>query len=533
MWGNDILSLTNPDEVFYAQTAKEMIKHQSWLTPYLFDQPQFEKPIFTFWLFKSSFMLFGISNFTARFFPALFAIIGVVAVYLLGLLAFKEEKKAFFSGLILMSSGLYVGLARTVFTDMIFSILILLSLLSFFWGYSKEDRKTSGSIFFFIFAALAVLTKGPLGMIIPLFIIISFLLAKKNISFLFCKAFLGWGFLIFLLITLPWYIYMLNQYGRSFIQEFFYNDHIRRFLTAEHPGNDRWYFYPASIIGCLFPWSIFILCALIYLPKKLRQANNSFYLFLTCWITVVFLIFQAAHSKLTSYIVPLFPALSIITADFIYSFIADTEKRRFKFSPFLITAVIFVMIGVGLTVGSLLFLSSRFADYVSSKPPVYIFGLSWFILAVLFTVLVIRHRYTKSVYILPCFMLMFFVSFPFVEKDIEPFVSPKDICAYLLKNCEYKSTVLCSKPFVRGVRYYTDKPVAVYGGNFFSPHPIPCFDSDEKLIEFLRKQPITLAVLTKSKSEDIARVIDSQKDFKYTVLKILGNEYLVKINRGN
>lgn len=531
MWGNGILNLTNPDEVFYAQTAKEMIQHKSWLTPYIFDQPHFEKPILTFWLFKAGFMLFGISNFTARFFPALFAIIGVVAVYLLGLLAFKEEKRAFLSGLILMSSGIYIGLARTVFTDMIFSILILLSLLSFFWGYAKNERKTAGLILFFIFSALAVLAKGPLGLIIPLLIIVSFLLAKKNMGFLFCKGFLAWGFLIFIAIALPWYVYMLNRYGHSFTQEFFYNDHIRRFLNAEHPGNDKWYFYPASIIGCIFPWSIFILCALIYLPKKLRQDNNSFYLFLICWIAVVLLIFQAAHSKLISYILPLFPALSIIMADFIYSFIADTEKRRLKFNPFLITVVIFLIIGTAMVVGSFLFLS-RLADYVSSKPAIYILSLSWFILAVLFTILVIRHNYAKSVYLLPCFMLAFLGIFPFIVKDIEPFVSSKYICTYLLKNYEYKGTILCSNPFVRGVRYYTDNPVVAYGSNFFSPHPIPRVDSDDKVIEFLRKQPITFAVLTKPKTRDIARMLDSQKDFKYTLFKIPGSEYLMKISHG-
>lgn len=69
MLGNGMISLTGPDEVFYAQTAKEMIQHNSWMTPYLFNQPQFEKPIFLYWLLRIAFMLFGISSFAARFFP--------------------------------------------------------------------------------------------------------------------------------------------------------------------------------------------------------------------------------------------------------------------------------------------------------------------------------------------------------------------------------------------------------------------------------------------------------------------------------
>ena len=67
MLGNGILSLTNPDEVFYAQTAKEMIQHKTWATPYLFDQPQFEKPIFLYWCLRASFIIFGVTSFAARF----------------------------------------------------------------------------------------------------------------------------------------------------------------------------------------------------------------------------------------------------------------------------------------------------------------------------------------------------------------------------------------------------------------------------------------------------------------------------------
>ncbi|HTZ11424.1 MAG TPA: glycosyltransferase family 39 protein [Candidatus Margulisiibacteriota bacterium] len=532
MWGNGILSLTSPDEVFYVQTAKEMIQHRSWLTPYLFDQPQFEKPILSFWLFKAGFMLFGISSFSARLFPALFAMIGVIAVYLLGLLAVKEEKKAFLSALILTSSGLYIGLARTVFTDMIFSVFILLSLLSFFWGYSDKAKKAYGSILFFIFSGLAVLTKGPLGLVIPILIVIYFLAAKKDIRFLYCREFLGWGLLIFMAIALPWYIYMFKRYGYGFIAEFFYNDHLRRFLAAEHPSADKWYFYPASIIGSVFPWSIFTLCALFSLPNNLRKENASSFLFLTSWIAVVFLIFQFCHSKLTSYIVPLFPPLSIITADFIYYFIAKKEKSRSVFNPFLITAIIFLIIGLCLGAGSFIILG-RFADYISFKPSVYILSLSWLLLATLFAIRAFRHNYARGLYLLPCFMLTFFPVFPFVAKDVEPFVTSKEMGAYLLNNYKVEGTIICAKPLIRGVRYYTGKPVALYGGNFFSPHPVPYLDMDYKLIGFLQKQPVTFAILTKSKSEDIAKTLDAQKEFKVTLLKIIGNEYLVRINRSN
>jgi len=260
--GNGILSLTSPDEVFYAQTAKEMARHNSWMTPYLFDAPQFEKPILLYWFLRIGLLIFSNPYFGARFFPALFAALGVVAVYFLSLLGFKNEKKAFISALVLMSCGLYIGLARTVFTDMIFSVFILFSLLSFYWGYIRQARKGPGVLLFFIFSGLAVLTKGPLGFLIPFLIVSVFLLIKREAKFLFCKYSL-WGIFIFIGISFPWYLLMIKKYGSGFIYEFFYNDHIRRLIEAEHIGNDKWYFYPFSIIGCMFPWSLYTFFALI------------------------------------------------------------------------------------------------------------------------------------------------------------------------------------------------------------------------------------------------------------------------------
>ena len=202
IFGNGLMSLTNPDEVFYAQTAKEMSQHKSWLTPYLFGAPQFEKPVLLYWLLRVGSALFGNPNFAARFFPALFGCLGVIAVYLLAFMGFHNEKKAFVSSLILLSSGLYIGLSRTVFTDMIFSIFILFSLVSFYWGYSRNDRKGAGIILFFVFSSLAVLTKGPLGFLVPALIVLVFLALRRDIGFLLCRHSL-WGLGIFIAAAFP------------------------------------------------------------------------------------------------------------------------------------------------------------------------------------------------------------------------------------------------------------------------------------------------------------------------------------------
>ena len=93
MFGNGLLSLTHPDEVFYIQSAKEMIQHHSWLTPMIFNHIQFEKPILSYALFAAAVKFFGEGAFVARFWPSLFGIAGVGITYWMSWLIMAIQMK--------------------------------------------------------------------------------------------------------------------------------------------------------------------------------------------------------------------------------------------------------------------------------------------------------------------------------------------------------------------------------------------------------------------------------------------------------
>jgi len=523
IFGNGIVSLTNPDEVFYVQTAKEMAKHASWLVPYLFDAPNFEKPVFLYWFLRIGFILFGISSFAARFFPAVFAGLGAVSVYYLSLLGFKDSRKAFYSALVLMSSGFYIGLARTVFTDMVFSVFILLSLLSFLWGYLRRENKGLSLIAFSVCSAFAVLTKGPLGLIIPLLTVILFLWFRHEVSYLWC-AYAVWGILIFIAVALPWYMYMFTKYKNAFTREFFYNDHIRRLMEAEHKANDTWYFYPLSMIYCMFPWSIFAIVSLFSLAKRRLRQEEPAYLFLACWIVVVFVVFQAAHSKLASYIFPLFSALSLLIGDYVCNII-DDKKNTFATVLFILTWCTLLVLPIALIVGPIAYMG-----YIPVKTPLYFFVFFIFCLLLAMLRFILRREFFKVIVLLALIVPTMLLIVPFIKSDIDPYVSSRAAGEYVVKNTDANSIILCSKPFVRGVRYYTDRKVAVIssrGNNFFSPHPIAFLDSDEKVKDFLLNQSVTYCVLKKSSVKDIERI--AEQGFDFTILKTIGNEYILRV----
>jgi len=226
MFGNGILSLTHPDEVFYTQTTKEMIQHQSWLTPYIFDEPQFEKPIMFFWLMIAAVKAFGLNPFTARLIPSLFGIIGVGVTYWLGWMIFRRKTVGFLSAFVLSTSSIYLALSRSVLTDMTFSILVVISIGFFYLGMTDEDKRTRGLILGFVFSGLAVLTKGLLGFLFPFLTMILFVCYKRDFS-LFKHKGMFWGIIVFLVIAAPWHIEMYRQYGQGFINEYWSNVHVR------------------------------------------------------------------------------------------------------------------------------------------------------------------------------------------------------------------------------------------------------------------------------------------------------------------
>ncbi|MCX5711228.1 MAG: glycosyltransferase family 39 protein [Candidatus Omnitrophica bacterium] len=528
MLGNGILNLTNPDEVFYSGTAKEMMQNNTWSVPILFTQPQFEKPILTYWLMRFGFEVFGVSNFSARIFPALFAFLGVIWAYLFATAAWRQRKKAFLCALILAGSGFYIGMARTVFTDMIFSVFITLALVSFYAGYLKPKTKNTGILLFFVFSALAVLAKGPLGIMIPAFAVLLFLVFKKELKFILSPV-STLGFLVFLIIAVPWYALMIKEYGTGFIREFFYNDHVRRLLEAEHASNDTWYFYPATAIACMAPWSLFVLASLGQFFRDFKnKVSSPENLFLFCWIGSVFLAFQFAHSKLVSYILPMFPALAILTGSYIHDKLT-LGKTRAILVVSSITWIMFLFLPAGL-----LFSANKYSKYIIDLAPVYIFiGIFTLLLAVMF-VLLLKKKLLWNIYLLSvCVPLLLFFVF-FAHKDYEDHVSSKNACSFLLSNYKVDNTILCSKIFVRGVRFYTDKPVAVAAGgfkavNFFSPHPVPYLNTIESISDFLKNQKTTYCILNKSTYKFLEAIM-SDRYFKFEKLNLFGDEYIIRIS---
>ena len=524
LFGNNIFSLTDPDEVFYSLTAKEMAAKNEWMTPLIFGQPQFEKPPLTYWLIETAFKTWGESPFTARLFPAVFAIFGVMAIYFLGLMGFKDERKAFLSAVVLATSAFFAAMGKTVFTDMIFTVFILCAFTMFVLGFTNRRRQGIGFIGFYVFCALATLTKGPLGFLIPQMAVILFLLYQRQIKFLRNWWVLA-GILVYLIIALPWYVYIYNQYGHSFIHEFFYNDHWRRLLVAEHRGNDHWFFYPMTMIAGLFPWSLFLLAACVDLFKRLKSSVTLMDYLSLSWVVAVLLVFQMAHSKLASYILPLFPALALMVGNFLGNCLSQIQHLKKMQNLLCASFAILAVLGIAVMAGH-----KAFAHYISSQSPMYF--LSGFLIALsgLGITLAFKERFEEALYVLALSLCPIFLTAFMVRTDMEGYVSSYEASVYIPQRSLGEMTVLTSKANARGIRFYTGQDIAVVdfsGKPFFSPHPIPILNTTDKIMDVLGKQRLTFGVIRKSAYEDILK--NCANHYHVALLRIIGFDYIVRI----
>ncbi len=531
MFGNGIVSLTHPDEVFYAQTAKEMVAHKSWMTPYIFDKPQFEKPILFYWLLVPAVKWFGTSPFAVRFWPAFFGILGVMVTYWISWMLFASKRTSFLAGLILCTSVIYIALSRAVMTDMVFSIWVTLSMGCFYYGYRDKERKDTGIILCFVFSGLAVLTKGLLGFCFPAGMILGYLCFKKDIRFFLCRASL-WGMAAFAVIAAPWHVLMVKLYGQEFLGEYFQNVHVRRLAEAEHPKCDTWYFYLGIIFGGAMPWTFFLFPALGLLFKRIKEkhAHRAPLLFLVSWVLGIYVFVQPAHSKLASYIFPAFPAIAMIIAYYIGNILANPEKSSVK----ILQGTAYVSSGLMAVIAVLSVVFARkYIDFVVDMVPVYVFAALVLLCAATVFIFTRRREFMKMTCAVPGIIIALFVLLALGKSHAEPWVSCKQISDVLKKTDQSDSVVLASKFYVRGVRFFTDRKMAVVdiiGKKFFSPHTIPFFVNDDQVLKFLKKQkqPVTFGIVKKATFHDLERAMRISR-YTMTLLKEIGGKYLVRI----
>lgn len=326
------VTLFDVDEAVFAEATKEMVQSGNWITPTYNGENRYDKPILFYWLMAVSYKIFGISEFSARFPSALSAVLVALAVFLF-VRRYSDETTAFYAAVPLVLSPYFLVYSHAAVTDMTLALFITLSLFCFYIsetetgheaiGTQPSKRNNAYGYGFYIFSALAFLTKGLIGIVFPFGIAAVFLVLRGGLAGI-KRLFDLKGIVLFLLIAAPWYIIQYAINGQEFIEQFFLKHHFRRYLGVISGHRGPFYYYiPALIIG-LMPWIFFLPGGIRQIFRRsdrasmtdFREANeghlSSLSLFALVWCSVVLVFFSFSTTKLPNYILPAIPALTIL-----------------------------------------------------------------------------------------------------------------------------------------------------------------------------------------------------------------------------
>lgn len=482
-WRLGHLGLIDPDEPFYAQTTREMVQANDWITPQIFGQPQFEKPIFFYWQTMVAQKVFGDTEFAARFPSALFATLLVFGTWIFGR-RLLSPTAGFLSAVVLGTGIEFALMARLMLTDISLAFFILVSFAAFWMALEDEKNRQRWVFLQLLASGLASLTKGPIGLLFPVLGCGGYLFLMRR------KApWKGPGFWLgvaaWLVIAVPWYVVMLMKYGREYWDAFFVHENWERLVVAEHPANNHFWYYPMILAVGSLPWMPLLIATIV---RTCREAlKNRVVLFLACWFLPNLIFLTIVQSKLPSYIFFLFVPMALLMGRTLDSWLADGFRSR---AEYIVTASIAIIQAVGLLGAP--FMRPEAAKYGWLAAVVAVpMGL-----AGLFILLRWQKFAATATALAGVFVVI--IALAWVAPDIEFKVSTRPIAAKIHEMRKPGEPLVTAAFLARAVTYYGgEKPVAVMSYNeqpFFTKHPLPFLRGDEEMAEFLKDKPSLLFV---------------------------------------
>lgn len=356
-----------PDEGRYSEIAREMVATGDYTTPRMNGVAFLDKPILYYWLQASAIKLFGVTEWALRLFPALLGVLGTLMVYVCGRCLF-DRRTGLLAAIVLATSLLYFGGAHYANLDLEVAVFVSCTLLCLLTGVEVQNQSRTYFLFAaYIFAALAFLTKGLIGLVFPFMIFGTWIVLLHRWAIL-KKIHLLAGIILFIALVLPWYT-MVQMVNPKFVEYFFITQQITRYLSSTEFNSKTpiWFYVPVILLG-FFPWTIFMVQAMSHAIKHAWRERSQYTkeLFLLLWITIVFIFFSIPQSKTMGYILPIFPALALLVGKYLATTWDNSKQTAIYWST-----INFILLGSILAIALLIlrqfnwtYAAAEFANYL-------------------------------------------------------------------------------------------------------------------------------------------------------------------------
>ncbi len=465
-----------------------MVDRGDWILMHFNGGVYGDKPPLFFWLIAlSSYLWRGFTAFSVRFPSALFGTLTVLLTFFLGERLYSS-RTGFFSGLILATSLHFVYLSNRANIDVTLAFFTTASFLCFFLWYQegKEEgihhKRSIRNLFifgFYVSMALATLAKGPIGLVLPLLASFLYLLIQKDYREMKRMKLLP-GISLFLAIVLAWYLPAVSLGGKAYLEENLFKHTTEAYSTGwTHPSPIYYYLY--SFPMSFMPWTLFLPAAIVYGCSKTMIGKRRGFLFLSVWCLVIFAFFSLSKSKRALYLLPLYPAASLMVGKFWSDFISgplDQFKRGWIFAP------LYGLIGFGLIAGAAApwVVSIKLSPYL-----VYSFPIALLLVGCSLAMLVFcRLKNYRAILFLLIGMMV--AGYFYTFRVIFPLANPQMSARFL-------SEEITS-------RIQPGDKLAIYGGigndpyNYFTGVvPIMTFYNREALLDFMRSSERVFCLL--------------------------------------
>jgi 4-amino-4-deoxy-L-arabinose transferase-like glycosyltransferase len=429
------MGLTGPDEPRYVWIARAMAETRDWVTPRLYGQPWFEKPVLYYWVAATGFFFHLPSEWAARLPSALAALATALAIGWLGWKHYGGGSKlpqnaAILAPLIFSTTVAAIGFARAATPDMVFSAAITLAMAcaadvfrkagALRGAYSTEVKgrpDTLALVLFGVFLGKAVLAKGPAAIVLAGGAIVIWALATKKWRVAFRLAH-PVSLISFCAIALPWYAICARR-NPEFLRVFILQHNFERYLTPMFQHKQPFWFSGPVVLVALLPWTVLLLPVAKEGLKIWREKSwsNSPGFFFACWAIFPLVFFSFSQSKLPSYILPAIPPLALLCS---VAVMRAVKEDDFKTSA--------ILSGVGLTwiaLGVVGFYSLRRLARQTGEDSFRAIAIACLLSAAVFAALLIATSFSrKRGLIIPLCILFVSVSVEAANLQLLPILDP-------------------------------------------------------------------------------------------------------------